>query len=87
MKLSQAQLCLLIAGETETLGLTMLMKRRKKYKKEFFKLHPELFTSAECQLLFRFDKSDMFDLCEALKIPNSNTCQKGTKFSGIEGKF
>jgi hypothetical protein len=85
MKLSEIQKYLLLTGEREAVVMSVAMKTKKRFKKQPFKLHPDQFTNDECLLLFRFDKQDLFVLCNALGIPPMNTCRTGTKFTGIEG--
>ena len=40
---------------------------------------------SECLSEFRFRKSDLPLLCEALHLPNYFTCQQGTICNGVEG--
>jgi len=87
MKLTETQKCLLISGDIDALTMYLLMEKKKEYKKEHFKMHPDLFTNDECELNFRFKKEDLLVVCEALRIPESNSCRNGTKFSGIEGSL
>ncbi len=61
MELSDGQKLLLVYSETEALALTLLKaKVKKNFNKSLYKIHPDLFSEEECQLLFRFEKNHIF---------------------------